>query len=1336
MSRNLKRTARDDLENKPKKAKQNIGSDSDSELSDLDNNYLDRNQNDGDSNSKEQPTNGDLPALKQEPSIKSKEPSPVKQPKKAPSKTPKKSQTPKTPMSQTPASPSKLKSENDATDTPKQEPDEEDDYKWWVQQDTLGDGTQRWTTLEHNGVFFPPEYVPLPKEVRMKYDGKNVELSLEAEEVAGFYAAVLGSDHAADQVFNKNFFNDFLDILRKHPPLDGTKIQEFEKCDFQPIKDYLDQEKEKKKAMTRDEKKAAKEQREEIEKPFTHCLLDGRKEKVGNFRIEPPSLFRGRGAHPRKGKLKLRIKPEQITINIGEGAKVPEAPSGRKWGSVQHDNTVTWLAMWKENINGNYKYVYLAPGSTLKGQSDMSKFEKARELKQHIGRIREDYEADLNNKVMYDRQRATAVYLVDRLALRAGNEKGEDEADTVGCCSLRCEHVMLRPPNLVTFDFLGKDSVRFYQEDIEVSPQVFKNLRIFKKEPKGPQDPIFDRIQTTVLNKYFGKFMKGLSAKVFRTYNASITFQEELQNTPKEGTVAEKLLAFNRANRNVAILCNHQKNVSKTHGAAMDKMGDRLKAIKYQRRKIRQMLEQVVEDKKVWKENPKFKEEESDLDDEWMDAHEDNEREKDKERQRKKFERDNEKLRSEDQKEMKPQELDDRLNDVDEKWKTIQNERRSGKPDVGKKSESNLLTSMQKIEDRLEAFRVNASNKDEIKDVSLASSPNPSDQLWRRFVVKPAKYAAFAGGSIVFGISAFITIIFAHDAMTYKGSNVDKVHVNPLSLAPQTGGKKNLPITNVFMDDEEDPEAQSISKKPHLVIIGNGWGGIGVLKELEHGDYKVTVISPANHTLFTPLLPSAAVGTVEIRSLVEPLRKLVARLRGHYISGAAADIDMGNRLIEVHSKRPDGSVDQFYVPYDKVVIAVGANTASHGVPGLEHCYQLKTVGDVLRIRRTIMQNLEAAALPTTSQEERKRLLSFVICGGGPTGIEMAAEIFDVLNEEVGKYFPKLLRKEISVHVIQSRDHILNTYSEKISEYAEKKFAKDEIDVILNARVSRVEKDRMMYTLKTDKGEKVEHEIPSGFILWSTGLGMNPFAKRVCEQLPNQFHSKAIIVDSHMRVKGAPQGTVYAIGDNATVDNNLLDALLDLVDDCDKDQDGKIDFEEFEIMSQKLRHRFPLAKAHLQKIRKIFQQYDKDQDNVLDLNELASLFSEISSKIVSLPATAQVASQEGKYLGKKLSKLAAARDRLSGTDMVNEAGDVDDEVVAVPFSYRHLGSLAYIGNSAVFDFGSPELSFAGGLISLYLWRSIYWSEQVSNRTRALVMIDWIKRGIWGRDLSKF
>lgn len=121
-----------------------------------------------------------------------------------------------------------------------------------------------------------------------------------------------------------------------------------------------------------------------MEAPYTYCLLNGRKEKVGNFRIEPPGLFRGRGAHPKTGKVKKRVQPEDITINIGKGAKVPEPPAGHKWKKVQHDNTVTWLAMWQENVNGNIKYVMLANNSSLKGQSDFKKFEKARELKVSI----------------------------------------------------------------------------------------------------------------------------------------------------------------------------------------------------------------------------------------------------------------------------------------------------------------------------------------------------------------------------------------------------------------------------------------------------------------------------------------------------------------------------------------------------------------------------------------------------------------------------------------------------------------------------------------------------------------------------------------------------------------------------------------------------------------------------------------------------------------------------------------------------------------------------------------------------------------------------------------
>lgn len=109
------------------------------------------------------------------------------------------------------------------------------------------------------------------------------------------------------------------------------------------------------------------------------------------------------------------------------------------------------------------------------------------------------------------------------------------------------------------------------------------------------------------------------------------------------------------------------------------------------------------------------------------------------------------------------------------------------------------------------------------------------------------------------------------------------------------------------------------------------------------------------------------------------------------------------------------------------------------------------------------ENLEIASLPTTTPEERARLLSFVISGGGPTGTETAAELSDMLNEDVLGYFPKLLRSQAKVHLIQSREHILNTYSEKISEFAEKRFANDDVEIITNARVKRVEPDKVVYS---------------------------------------------------------------------------------------------------------------------------------------------------------------------------------------------------------------------------------------------------------------------------------
>ncbi|KAG5643234.1 hypothetical protein DXG03_001318 [Asterophora parasitica] len=600
---------------------------------------------------------------------------------------------------------------------------------------------------------------------------------------------------------------------------------------------------------------------------------------------------------------------------------------------------------------------------------------------------------------------------------------------------------------------------------------------------------------------------------------------------------------------------------------------------------------------------------------------------------------------------------------------------------------------------------------------SVSPGPPPRPPFHRTRLA--LKYTALAGASTAFGVLVIGAAIFVHDAFTYSERHVNRVPVSPLALHPERGGPKNLPIVRVLVDDEQDEQNARLADKPKLVIVGGGWGAMGVLNTLHTRDYHVTVVSTETFTTFTPLLPSAAVGTVQVRSLVEPIRKIIARLRGHFVQGKAVDLVMSERLLEVETKR-DGGTANVYVPYDKLVIATGSTSSTHGVPGLENCFQLKTIADAQAIRRRIMDNFEMASLPTVSPEERKRLLSFVVCGGGPTGVETAAEIDDFCQEDIMKYFPKICREEVTIHVIQSREHILNTYSEAISKYAERKFKRDGVNLITSARVSTVSPDAVTYTTKDWEGKPVPQSIPTNFVLWSTGIAMNPFTKRVTDLLPNQVHKKAIVVDAHLRVKGAPLGDVYAIGDSATVETSVVSHFMDLVEEADKDKNGKIDFEEWEFMVSRIKHRIPMAEDHLTEVRAMFDKYDKDKDHYLSLNELVPLLQDVEAQLTALPATAQVASQQGKYIGKKLHKIALRTHAAH----LNELPPPKDEDVCKPFRYLHLGSLAYIGNAAVFDIGGYSLM--GGLAAMYAWRSIYWNEQVSARTRGLLMADWIIR----------
>ena len=437
----------------------------------------------------------------------------------------------------------------------------------------------KWTSLAHSGVLFPPEYEP--HGVKMLYNGAPVDLTPEQEEVATFYAVMLETDYMQKPVFRRNFWEGFSEVLGpKHT------IRSLEGCDFRPIYEWHMAERERKRSLSREEKQALKEEKEAAEARYKHALIDGRQEQVGNFRVEPPGLFRGRGEHPKMGKIKKRIYPRDITINIGPDQPVPEHPyPGQSWREVRHDPTVTWLAYWRDPVNPKeFKYVFLAATSTWKAESDLAKYEKARKLKGCVDRIREDYTRGWASADRRERQMSTALYFIDKLALRAGHEKDEDEADTVGCCTLKVENVECVPPTHVKFDFLGKDSIR-YENTVEVDARVFANIQLFKREDakgrrKAAGEQLFETFDAQDLNVRLRALMEGLSVKVFRTYNASIVLDRLLdEDLSQLDTVEAKKAAYDRANKEVAILCNHQRAVPKGHEGQMEKLEARMKEL-------------------------------------------------------------------------------------------------------------------------------------------------------------------------------------------------------------------------------------------------------------------------------------------------------------------------------------------------------------------------------------------------------------------------------------------------------------------------------------------------------------------------------------------------------------------------------------------------------------------------------------------------------------------------------------------------------------------------------------------------------------------------------------
>jgi DNA topoisomerase-1 len=474
---------------------------------------------------------------------------------------------------------------------------------------------KKWTSIEHNGVIFYPEYEP--HGIPIKYDNdKIIHLNPEAEEFITYYVQPRFDKYRNDK-FNKNFFKDWKTLLSSEIKRD---IVDFSKCNFDDIKVHVLEESERKK---NDRSELSKEERDELKKKndddkekYKYAIVDGSKQMIDNFIVEPPTIFVGRGSHPLTGSIKKRLYPSDITLNIGPNMKIPipvlqgkindesTAIKRQVWGEIISDNTLEWIASWQNNVTEKYNYARFGRKSIFKMSSDEKKYDLAKLLKKKIKKIRQKNEANMKSSDLETRQLAVALYVIDNLALRIGNEKTEAEADTVGVTTLKIKNISLMENNTIKLDFLGKDSIR-YVNKIIVPDIVYNNLKDFYNN-KNNNDELFDMITSDSLNKYIKKFMRKLTSKVFRTYNASFTMQTELKkiaNKYKDYDKPDKLQKilheYEMANLKVAKLCNHQKlSQSSTGNQQVEKTEEKIKELQNKIKKMKREKDKKIEEGK------------------------------------------------------------------------------------------------------------------------------------------------------------------------------------------------------------------------------------------------------------------------------------------------------------------------------------------------------------------------------------------------------------------------------------------------------------------------------------------------------------------------------------------------------------------------------------------------------------------------------------------------------------------------------------------------------------------------------------------------------------------
>jgi len=426
-----------------------------------------------------------------------------------------------------------------------------------------------WTTLSHNGVCLPDPYQPDGLSVRVR--GTSVNLSALAEEMAYNLAKKKDTPYIQDQVFRSNFMSDFVKQLP-----DWCGDAKYEEVDFSELFAKVNGEKAAKEGMSKEEKKALaaerKTRREALKERYGYAIIDGKKVEFANYLVEPPGLFMGRGQHPLRGRWKPRVAQHDVILNLDKATKVPG-----DWKGVVHDHSSMWMAKWVDKLTGKEKYVWLHESSHIQQSRSKAKYDNAMKVGGKLAKVESRILDGLKAKDPRKRRIATVCYLIDKLGMRVGDEKDEDEADTVGASTLRVEHVKISG-DTAEFDFLGKDSIP-WKKTARPPPEILENLRRFT-QGKKPETEIFHDVTSSMVNQFLSSIVPGLSAKMFRTYHATATAKAALESgNVQDMDEVDKLFHAKEANLKAAIFCNHQRTPPKTWEQSYQKKKQRLEEV-------------------------------------------------------------------------------------------------------------------------------------------------------------------------------------------------------------------------------------------------------------------------------------------------------------------------------------------------------------------------------------------------------------------------------------------------------------------------------------------------------------------------------------------------------------------------------------------------------------------------------------------------------------------------------------------------------------------------------------------------------------------------------------